>query len=290
MPLDPRTAIVAGLPALALGGALGAVLTDAWREPMRTSVEVLVMPTDDQWRIRCEEMVPEGTEARLKGAVAEIARLEGEIESKEAALTQLERTVGKTAADAAAFEQQRATLKAEVRALRKALDVVAVERDALVVELKQTIEALDAQVVATETERVAKEQWKRVSTDNAYTGFVARTQITMCDRGTAKRQGKCEEVVADALDRLVADRFVACVNSGQAVPSVLQLSRPDDPIPAAAVRLPDDRSVPGRGWYVQLCDPALPEADGLADLPDDPTPEPTTLDDALDAALDALGD
>jgi len=283
-PLIKRTLLTAVV-AIAAGYALGAVYVTATREPLRETVEVRTVPTDEELLARCEALVPEGTHERLKQAVAEVARLEGQLVEKERELALVEQSRVDNEAERKSLDAKRRMLTAEVNELRKALTKVAVERDELLVELKDTVAALDAQVEETERQRVEKERWRQVSTDEAWSRFVAEAKVTLCDRGTRKRQDRCEEHVGGFLQGAIQEDFQRCLLTGQATPTLGQLSDPDAKLPAAAIAIPDDRALPGRGHYVALCDEALPESttDGVVVERDAPS-----LDEALDGALDAL--
>lgn len=283
-PLIRRT-LLTSLIAIPAGYALGAVFVVATREPTRETVEFRTVPTDEELLARCETLVPEGTHERLKEAVAEVARLEGQLVEKERELAMVEQSRVDNEAARKDLDARRRMLQAEVSELRRALEKVAVERDELLVELKQTVEALDAQVEETERQRSEKERWKQVSTDEAWSRFVAEAKIALCDRGIRKRQERCEEHIDGVFSDDVRDAFQRCLRTGQATPTLGQLADPDARLPPHAVAIPDDRSVPGRGHYIVMCDPDLPESttDGIVVERDEPS-----LDDALDGALDAL--
>lgn len=283
-PLIRRTLLTA-IVAIPAGYAIGAIVVVGTREPLRETVEVRTVPTDDELLARCEALIPEGTHERLKQAVAEVSRLEGQLVEKERELALIEQSRVDNEAARKELETKRRMLQAEVKELRRALTKVAVERDELLVELKETVEALDAQVEETERQRTEKERWRQVSTDEAWSRFVAESKIALCDRGTRKRQDRCESHLEAFFGRALEERFQNCLLTGQATPTLGQLEDPDARLPPAAVAVPEDRSIPGRGYYVVLCDQDLPESttDGVVVERDEPS-----LEEALDGALDAL--
>ncbi|MCA9488947.1 MAG: hypothetical protein KC621_03470, partial [Myxococcales bacterium] len=77
-------------------------------------------------------------------------------------------------------------------------------------------------------------------------------------KGNRKKLGNCREVVHATLssaDR--RDAFAHCVRSGQATPMVRELDK-GQVLPEFSSML-DEEQKQTKGWYVEMCDPTLPE-------------------------------
>lgn len=259
-PIIRRTLITAAV-AIPTGYLIGAAYVLGVREPMRETVEVRVQPTDEALLALCEQRMPKGVQGRLQDAVMEIERLEGQLVEKERELSAITATQARSQQEQDQLERRTRRLQAEAEALRVALDRVAEERDELVSELKASLRALDEQVQETERQRASKDRWRSRSVDEAWLRFTAETKNRLCDRGTRRRLERCETHLDTFFhESNLQPSFRQCLLTRQAVPSLGTLPNPDAPLPAHARPIPDDRSLPGRGHYIVLCDPTLPEA------------------------------
>ncbi len=123
--------------------------------------------------------------------------------------------------------------------------------------LRETEEQLEVQIGEAEEAKIdaTEQKWWR---------FLSDSQLEICEKGSRKKMGRCREAVQSYLKtNQVRNKFVHCVRSKQAVPAVDYLDR-DETMPRFAEFMnQDDRIV--RDWYVQLCDPTLPEAIGMGE-------------------------
>ena len=157
-------------------------------------------------------------------------------------------------------------MEAEIEDLKIRLEEAETERDQLLNELKLTVLALDEQIVKTEQAKEVARVYKRKSVENLWAAFSAEAKLKICDRGSKRRHLKCHDAVDTALNVLVQDRFQECVNTFQATPLLLQAEKDED-LPMFAETLDDENRFLKKGWYIQYCDPTLPEAgDPIEDL------------------------
>ena len=195
--------------------------------------------------------------ARAERAAAELDTLSGQLSKAEAELAELEAAARSDQKRAAADEKKRKELAAQVEELKGKMGEVERERDSAKAELVATIQRLDAQTAKTEEALAEAEAQRARATGNHWQAFGAEAKVTICDRGGKRRHDKCHEAVTEAL-RPLADRFMACVDSGQAAPELRPLDK-DAALPAHAVRLPSNARFTNDGWAVVFCDPTLPE-------------------------------
>ncbi|MEE2749840.1 MAG: hypothetical protein VX519_00285 [Myxococcota bacterium] len=157
-------------------------------------------------------------------------------------------------------------MEAEIEDLKTRLEEAETERDQLLNELKLTVLALDEQIVKTERAKEVARVYKRKSVENLWAAFSAEAKLKICDRGSKRRHLKCHDAVDTSLNVLVQDRFQECVNTFQATPLLLQAEKDED-LPMFAETLDDENRFLKKGWYIQYCDPTLPEAgDPIEDL------------------------
>lgn len=199
-------------------------------------------------------------QSRLDAREAELATMKKEAESKKAA----------AGAAWAEMKKKVETLEAEVATLETQLQEAETERDELLVELKETVVALEKQIKETQKQKERGDKYKAESHQNLWTTFAAEAKVNICDRGTRKRHEKCHDAVTEALAKSsVQNKFLDCVDTNQATPVLVQADREDrkaDSLPPFAQWLDDDSRFTNKGWYVQFCDPTLPEAN-IGDAP-----------------------
>ncbi len=264
MNTNPAILVIGGL-LLGLAGGYG--LSVATTDPVQiavTETEVIKQGlSEEELASMCAEPIEEGANA-LQEAQARVVRLEDELASKRAELTELKRqaALDEAASEAARAEGARlwAAKEAEIEQLKGALDAAITERDSLKEELRVTIYKLDQQILETEKAREEAEYFKNESTVNLWGAFMAGAKVEICDRGTRKRHAKCHDAVEAALGKDVRDRFVECVNTYQSTPLLVQGEKDMDLPPYAEYLNRDDRFT-RKGWYIQFCDPTLPEAE-----------------------------
>ncbi len=259
------TIILIALFATVIGSIAGVVGHSMFSEP------VVVIPppevikeelTEAELRALAEDLIAT-EQGRASAALERVQTLQAELAFKEAELNKIQSAKAKGAA-------KRSQLEEEIAFLRIQLAAAEEERDTLRKELKQTLRELDFQVVQTKKFKRKAKQYKMESTTNLWGAFLANSKIKICDRGSRKRHEKCHDAVEQALSSQMRGRFTVCVDTYQSVP-VLKQSVKDDPLPRYAVRLNQENKFTKKGWYVLFCDPTLPEA-GDSDLEGDDVP------------------
>lgn len=256
---------------LVLGLGVGYVLHGFLADP----VEVIVSePTVIKENLTAEEIAAfcedevKGERAALGTAQDKVTDLQARLDARNAELETLrQETEQKKAAAGAAWKEMKeklATMEAEVARLETELQAAEQERDELLVELKDTVVKLERQIKETQRQKERADKFKAESHENLWTTFSAEAKVEICDRGSRRRHEKCHEAVDQALTgALVKQRFMDCVDTNQATPSLVQADRTDrknDTLPPFAEWLDDDARFTNKGWYVQYCDPTLPES------------------------------
>ena len=156
------------------------------------------------------------------------------------------------------LEQARNQLATVTRQLTEAREEKRVIEEALVrtaTMLADTEQKLEVQVTKTqfaENDAMQQKWWR----------FLADAQLSVCEKGNRKKLGQCRETVQAKLsERSVQQRVIHCVRSKQATPTVRELEK-DTKLPRNAEYIDQENKVT-KDWYIQLCDPTLPEASGL---------------------------
>jgi len=271
--MSTNPAILAGgglLLGLAGGYLLHIMTTDPVSVVVKETEQIKREISDEDLANLCSEPIAEGKND-LQTAQARVAQLEDELTSKKTELLDLQR---QAALDEAATEAERKANEAgraeaarvwksmedEIASLETQLETAVSERDVLKEELRVTIYKLDQQIVETKKAKKEAAYFKKESTANLWSSFMAEAKVEICDRGTRKRHAKCHEAVEGALPKDVRDRFVECVNTYQSTPLLVQGEK-DTNLPPYAEWMNQDDRFTKKGWYVQFCDPTLPEAD-----------------------------
>lgn len=259
MKSNPLLPGLLGLLAGALAGAgVFAALRPAEEPEIRTEV-VKQQLTPEELANLCSDEVQDERQA-LQEAQSKVVDLQSQLASREQELADLEAQAEKDASKKAAAAQRYKELQAEVESLRSRLTQAEQERDTLVVELKKTVAELEDQIKQTEVQRQRAERYKSESHVNLWSSFSNEAKVEICDRGTRRRHEKCHEAVEGALTPQIREQFLTCVNTWQFTPTLRQLEDRKAAIPAHAVKLSDDDRFTEKGWYIQFCDPSLPEA------------------------------
>ena len=261
-------ALPIGLGALVVGGGLGYGLHAMLQDP----VEVIVSEpqiikeelTEEELLAFCDEQIePQRLEAQ--DAHQKVVDLQAALEAREAELAEMKKSNEKDEAKRAAAAKRWKEMEAEIETLQAELTVAKQERDEALKELKETVWKLDAQIKETEKQRKRAEKYKAESHDNLWQAFEAEAKVEICDRGTKRRHEKCHEAVELALTPIIHERFMDCVDTYQSVPLLVQAEDKKAEMPQFAVGLSDDNRFTKKGWYIQFCDPTLPEAEGFED-------------------------
>ncbi len=247
--------------ALLLGAGMGGVV--GWVAHGPTVVEVPRDPSPEELAKACAPEVA-AKSAEVEEARGRVDTLTRTVAEREAQVQQLEAEMTSRAERGRAFAAELSTAKAELESLRTQLETALTEQRRLqgeltltVARLEQTEDALDEQVIATEMAEadalVAK--WGQ---------FIQSAQLEICEKGSRKKLGSCRETIEVKVGAVgVHTAFDHCVRSEQSTPNVRELGK-DEALPAFARWIDqDDRIV--QGWFIQLCDPTLPEATDLED-------------------------
>lgn len=243
--------VVTATIALAVGAGMGAAAVYNFRAPERVEVPVTVVRelTSEELTAACQPLV-DAVKTEAQKVEEKVVTLEGQVQAKQAEVQKLERDLAKRTDKAEDLSAKLAAAKAELATLQQALTVALEEKAELQVQLDDTTRRLDDQVVQT---RVAKDE----TVAQKWASFQQQAQLTICEKGNRKVLDKCRETVA-AKVRPFESKFLACLRSGQAAPSV-RISAKREELPAFAEYL-DQADRVTKDWYVLLCDPSLPEA------------------------------
>ncbi len=173
---------------------------------------------------------------------------------------------GSTGASAAAaqvssIELQRA--REELAEARLQLSQMRSVKEQLVDQLTRTRERLvqveqdlSTQMRISEVLKVENDDLRDDNLVQSWYRFIYSTQLSMCEKGSRKKTDTCRLAVDSELAQ-IKNEFVHCMRSGQAAPVARELDR-GDAVPRFA-KMMDQDNKPLKGWYLQLCDPTLPE-------------------------------
>lgn len=263
---------ILGLAGLILGIGGGWGLHALLEEPVQvvvTEPEIIKQElTAEEIEAFCEDEVQTERQA-LTTAQDRVVDLQATLDAREAELRQLQKDAEGDAEKRAAAARKWKEMEAEIERLTADLGSAEQERDQLLVQLKETVEALDAQIKETEHQRKRAERYKDESQVNLWSSFQYESKTKICNRGTTRRHEKCYEAVDDAMAG-VETRFLECVDTYQSTPMLVHAERSDrraDNLPPFAEWLSEDTRFTNKGWYIQFCDPTLPEA-SMGDDPD----------------------
>lgn len=213
----------------------------------------------------CQPVVAE-QKTRLSEIREELTSVQGLVTMREAEVADLRAQLeqpGITIEAAAELQEQLevasiglAEAKLEVSSLQRTKDKLVDQLAAAQARIEETEADLEAEAAirdalqserSTLVEQAITQRWFRMITE---------AQLDICERGGRRRTEACRAAVVNEL-KGIRRQFVHCLRSNQAVPSVQEVGR-GDRIPSHAKLLDaDDKFL--SGWYVQLCDPTLPE-------------------------------
>ncbi len=234
--------------------------------PSHRPIDYMQTASLAELQLVCEPVVEE-TKNQLTRIKGEIADLKDEVRQKEAIVAELREQVGAREADeskgrvlASKLRQAREELaeaRLELKMLREVKDQLVDQLTATQQRLDKTESDLQAQVAITDALRTDNLELKSDMVVHRWFRMITEAQLDICEKGSRRRTEACRESVVSALSDIRRE-FVHCVRSEQAAPTVEELPR-DAPLPQFARMLQsDDRRL--QGFYVQLCDPTLPEA------------------------------
>jgi hypothetical protein len=259
-----------------IGGVGAGALADHVLRPAEIQTEVVTRgPSAIELDAACQPLVAKVTE-QLDQAATQVSDLVEDVKTKEARVHDLEAEMKKRSVAGAALRQELAQAKADLAVAKQQLEVALAEKQQLVVQLKTALVDLDSQKQKTAS---AKQQaW-----DYGWQAFVSTGELQVCERGNRKKLGRCREAVVDLLTPL-HDDYEYCLRTGQAMPSLQEAEKKQESIPQFARWLDQDNRIV-KGWYIQMCDPTLPEAKDLAAVSPDPNAQVTAWDAPTDAQV-----
>ena len=153
-------------------------------------------------------------------------------------------------------------MKAELEETKVALAQAEEEKEELLVALTETTELLEKTEEALAVTKVQRDDAREDALYNLWNDFLGSAQLDICDKGNRKRLGNCRETVLAALQTPERrDKFAHCVRSGQAQPAVSEQVKGEDLPEYAEMMNEDAKQV--KGWFVDFCDPTLPERDDI---------------------------
>lgn len=263
--------------ALALGAILGIAI--GWVSKPNVVVEKPVMrdPTAAEIQAACTPQI-ETKVTELEAAQTKISFLEKEVADRDARVKELEARAPSSGGGGGGGRNLAAELaqaKKDLEEARSQLDIARAEKEQLVVELTQTKEQLQQTEVALAAQVEKTETAKEDALVNKWYRFVNDAQLEICEKGNRKKMGNCRDAVLTALsstDR--QNKFAHCIRSAQAQPVVHERQGNAD-LPDFSEMLNEEEKLV-KGWYVEFCDPTLPERDdaplSAGHLPSDGSP------------------
>ena len=201
---------------------------------------------------------PEPGTPTLEEVQAKVVSLEKSIAAKQKELAKVEKEADKAGDKRDEYAARAKALAEELAALKSELTTVRAEKAQLEAELGTTKVALQEQVVQTTAAKEEASRWKNRADGRAWDTFVSNATVSVCEKGNEKKMDGCREAVAAALPN-AREAFIRCVASGQAEPALNELPK-DASLPPHSIPLRLDKAFTSKTWYVQLCDPDLPEA------------------------------
>ena len=248
-----------------LSVAIGFLLSNLLRAPAPAPTPE-PPPTAETDTASEEAPPPKSEREQLQEAQTEVENLKALLDARQEELELYQEKEIKDDKRRAAAAVRWKAMEAEIEDLKLRLEEAEGERDQLLTELKLTVQALDEQIAKTEQAKEVARKYKRKSVENLWAAFSAEAKVKICDRGSRRRHIKCHEAVEMALNPVVQDRFQECVNTFQATPLLLQTEKDED-LPMFADYMDQENRFLKKGWYIQYCDPTLPEAgDPIEDL------------------------
>ncbi len=249
--LPVLTAVVALVVGAVIGGGLVTFLPDR-----PTVVEVARDLTNEELDAICapkvDEAVAEAADT-IEDAEEKVRTLEAEVSSQQDQVEALEAEMSRRSVRGRELVEELERARSELVALETRLEHAIQEKEALVVDLRKTEEALEDQTEQTELARGDARDYR-------WRSFVRDAQLEICERGGRRRMGRCRETVTAALGPAVREHFEHCLRAGQEMPSLEEAERGQDELPEFSQWVDDDMRLT-RGWYIRLCDPTLPEAE-----------------------------
>ena len=257
---------------------LGAVVGWVAHSPEQVEVMVPRDLTTAELEAACAPSVAD-TARDLEDAHEKVRDLNTDLATKEAKVAELETEMKRRSDAGRSLVAELERAKAELQDVRAQLVVAEEEKVRLVKELTVTTALLEETEVALEEQVVKTGLAQEDALTNKWYRFINDSQLEICERGNRKKLGKCRETVTALLTNdETRNKFSHCVRSRQATPLVRVIDKGAELPQFAAFLNQEDRIV--KDWYLDLCDPTLPEAeDGFWEEEHLPETDEGTLDD-----------
>lgn len=255
MPLG--AAAVAGLfVGLAFGAAAVAV---AWTvQSGEVEHEIAAISADPVETLAVEPDPVIETTAGIQALHDRIGTLEGELKVREDKVIALEAEMSRRFDRGAALKGQLDQARAELASTKAELTVAVADRERLTEELRVTVAALD-------TQRSVTDEVVTTSYNGRWEKFLATARLDVCEKGGRNKTENCRATVLAGMTDAMRGKYLHCLKSGQEEPVLKEAEKNQVDLPEHAMWLDQDERAT-RDWYVQLCDPTLPEAPGYAVL------------------------
>jgi hypothetical protein len=250
------TALVIGLLA---GAILGFIIFRGDTTTQIVQQELTNEELDALCAVKVDEAVGEAAD-ELTVAQERVATLQDDVFGKEREVAEMEAEMTRRAergrslsAEVIQLREQLEAARSELTTLKGELAAAVEEKEELFVQLRFTEEQLAEQRVETSVAREDALSFK-------WQTFVTASQLEVCEKGGRRRMGRCRETVTEFVASFRTE-FEHCIRSGQEMPSLQEAERNTEVLPMFAKWIDQDERIT-RDWYVLLCDPTLPEADG----------------------------
>jgi hypothetical protein len=249
--------------ALLAGSIAGGVIAWVAKPPERLEVPVPRELTLKEIETMCAPQVVEKAE-ELDKANERIASLSAEVKQKNVAVQNLESEMARRNDAGRSMTLELEAARHELESLKMELVVVQQEKARLQVELAETVERLGRTEEALDDQVRMTDRAKEDALVNKWYRFLNDSQLEICERGNRKRLGQCREIVMAELGSTgVQTRFTHCVRSLQATPSVHEHEK-GTTLPGFSRFINQEERVV-KDWFIEFCDPTLPESDGFLD-------------------------
>jgi hypothetical protein len=216
----------------------------------------------------CDPVVEE-QETQLAKVKQEIADLREEVARKEAEVVSLRAAAdrkgrkGSGSSGSAELAGELERVKEELAEAKLQLAMMEEVKNQLVEQLSRTQERLAVaeaelveQVAIAEVLRDENGKLKDDVIVQRWFRFVNDAQLGVCEHGGKKKTLDCRAAVVREISQIKRE-FVHCVRSEQAAPMAKHLDKGETLPHFARLMDQDDRHL--EGWYLQMCDPTLPE-------------------------------
>lgn len=255
--------IATALSSALFGGMLGAMLFSSSEEATiitRDQEQVVEVPrayTDEELEIACLPLMRK-TASNLEDAQNLVVSLEDQVREKATEIETMQATMTSRAERGRAMAAELKFARAQLQQLEEELEVALEDKERILVKLEQTQQELKETRVELSDQKEQTRAAKEESIDNSWSAFTADAQLQICEKGNRKKMTNCRETVGATLTEPLRQRYESCARSGQAIPVLRQRASAASELPETAHVLDESDRVL-KLWFIQFCDPALPE-------------------------------